>query len=846
MDFEEQLEKAERLPTPSLVGSSLRSADDSQHKNYIHPEKYAQLKREKKKKKKALLNSLLGASLDDLMSEGALLGSDEDFAQFLDADGQVKKEAKAAPANNGGHHPLSQATIVAPAASVSEPAGEPAAKLHAAQQPETESAAESEEEIDATPKPKPKRKGPVAAVHAAEGVSGGTGALYQSSDYSTPNLSEYQLDNQITDHDALLTSVQSHDPHRLPKLELELPASKAEPAAAPSLIVDGGDSAADHTGAPAGDFHLPAFLDRASRSRLRQLRGDARSGSRSRSRPHLARGDLYKNTHDEDPARYELPARFQAAAVPEDVGEEEDRQSRQSRPTMGDSIAALEAEAAAKAAKAAQLRGANAVDSAEAVADSDDVALLVTTGDYTNFDVDRPGRQPLEDADFTKRSASSTNYLRSISRSRSRQPTDRSANPLGTLPAAMARSHSLLNEKNDADPAELEKEGALISDDPYLTIDGLDTMVEEVLNPKESDEEGRTTEVAKAGEAKEGAAGTRAGEAVAGESESVANATEGTEPSEDQIERAETKGLVTELDTKTTEPEPEAEAPVAAAKEESDLEKDEAKAVDLEKTEPSAAAVDAEARAKVGRTGEEGEKAREANASTERSAADSEPTVTDLAPEDASEPADEKAEPTTANSEPKPAAERSAADAEPTVTDLAPAEASEPAKTEPAGAESASQSTDVPPSVAVLQETADSRPSTDLSPDASAQPSAPPKEALEHAHTTATEDDDFDVSPEELRQHLEAQPVYVFTSLAGGMHITTRTNRLATILSGNGIKFAYRDLGTDEAAKKLWRRYAIGKLLPGVVRGDDYIGNFQDIEEANEEYKVRELIYETL
>ncbi len=148
--------------------------------------------------------------------------------------------------------------------------------------------------------------------------------------------------------------------------------------------------------------------------------------------------------------------------------------------------------------------------------------------------------------------------------------------------------------------------------------------------------------------------------------------------------------------------------------------------------------------------------------------------------------------------------------------------------------------------MAVLQETADSRPSTDLSPDASAQPSAPPKEALEHAHTTATEDDDFDVSPEELRQHLEAQPVYVFTSLAGGMHITTRTNRLATILSGNGIKFAYRDLGTDEAAKKLWRRYAIGKLLPGVVRGDDYIGNFQDIEEANEEYKVRELIYETL
>ena len=116
------------------------------------------------------------------------------------------------------------------------------------------------------------------------------------------------------------------------------------------------------------------------------------------------------------------------------------------------------------------------------------------------------------------------------------------------------------------------------------------------------------------------------------------------------------------------------------------------------------------------------------------------------------------------------------------------------------------------------------------------------------ATSTITDDDlsDIDVSPEELRKHLESQPVYIFTSLAGGMQIMTRTNRLTTILTANGIKFEYRDLGTDEEAKKIWRRQASGKTLPGVVRGDDYIGNWQEVDEANEEYRLREILYETL
>lgn len=100
--------------------------------------------------------------------------------------------------------------------------------------------------------------------------------------------------------------------------------------------------------------------------------------------------------------------------------------------------------------------------------------------------------------------------------------------------------------------------------------------------------------------------------------------------------------------------------------------------------------------------------------------------------------------------------------------------------------------------------------------------------------------------PKVEKMTFEDEPVYLYTSFAGGFQVTTRTNRLVTILTANRIKFEYRDLGTDEEAKKVWRRYSAGKTLPGIVRGkDDFIGNWQDIEEANEDYRVRSLIYET-
>ncbi|SCV03718.1 LAMI_0H10396g1_1 [Lachancea mirantina] len=108
--------------------------------------------------------------------------------------------------------------------------------------------------------------------------------------------------------------------------------------------------------------------------------------------------------------------------------------------------------------------------------------------------------------------------------------------------------------------------------------------------------------------------------------------------------------------------------------------------------------------------------------------------------------------------------------------------------------------------------------------------------------------DTTSVSHSEIQRLLENEPVYIYTSLAGGgFHMPSRTNRLAQILTANQIKFTYRDLGTDLEAKNVWKRFSKGRLLPGVVRGrDDIIGNWEEMEDANEDYKVRELIFETL
>ena len=95
-----------------------------------------------------------------------------------------------------------------------------------------------------------------------------------------------------------------------------------------------------------------------------------------------------------------------------------------------------------------------------------------------------------------------------------------------------------------------------------------------------------------------------------------------------------------------------------------------------------------------------------------------------------------------------------------------------------------------------------------------------------------------------LEAERRKQPIYIYTSLAGGgFHMVPRTNRLSTILTANRISFTYRDLGTDQEARTVWKTHAKGKQLPGLVRGTDVIGNWQDVEDANEEYSLENLLY---
>ncbi|KAK6464569.1 hypothetical protein DFJ63DRAFT_311869 [Scheffersomyces coipomensis] len=706
MDFEEQLEKLDKLESPALVGSSIRSADDSPHHNYIHPERSTtHPNATSSSTKKSLLNQNITASLDDLINEGALLGSEADFDKFLDQDGTVKGDAKYEPVEE----------TVAEEANENEDEEEEnpvtAEKEVEAEKSTTITEPVSnqiiEEDVDSEVE---ENEGPIGEKPSAKHIAAddddkltSTSSFYQQQgDYSTPNLSEYQLDNEIKDHSTLLDSVKSYDPQRLPKVVIgsgkesfKRPESPRKAAASPiraSLIdhSNHNESFAREGGIHTPFFHTDARSDR-SRSRSRSAVPE-RSISRNSNRPHLARGDSYKSTHLEEPSKYELPPDFatsedvpqeqeEQAEEEQEEQEEDDRRGRASKPTMGEAVAKAEA----KAENLPQLP-------------SD--PSLVTTGDYTNFNVDTPESElPSAASLLASRSISSTNYLRSISRSRTRPA------PIGE------------NEKNDSNPDALAREGALVNDDPYSTIDDLDSIVENVLHPKKP------------------VTPTETKEPVVSEA-----------PKEKEVEEPieESKG----------------EEPVDESKEVEPVE-------ESKEIEPVEESIEAEPKEE--------------------------------------EPVEETKVEETKEDEP------------------------------------VEESKEVEP---VEKEVTTS--TKDLSID------EPKEETVasavkEPATTTATDDlDDLDISPEEIRKHLESQPIYLFTSLAGGMQIMPRTNRLATILQANGIKFEYRDLGTDEEAKKIWKRQANGKTLPGVVRGDDFIGNWDEINDANEEYKLRELLYETL
>lgn len=1154
MDFEEQLEKAERLPTPSLVGSSIRSADDSAHNNYIHPEK-SKGKKKEKSQGHGILNQSIAASLDDLMREGALLGSEEDFEEVLDNSGNIKENAKYAGEDDHATKISQLSTLAAKADNEGELSDISAGRgdksgTHVDVKTENGDKSTSSskdknhssiDEADKKTKPEEQNKDQVsedASSKATPGLEKKSGvSFYKQEDYSTPNLSEYQLDHQINDHKDLLTNIQSHDPHRLPSSQSDYvhndgdslfkrPVSPSKRSST-SAVNQFNDDVTIAAGATDG-LHTPYF-QRDSRS---QSRSGARRQDRSRSRsavaPHLARGDSYKNTNMKDPSAYELPPGLAASELKSEDEEEEeeeeeepqDRRSRQSKPTMGESIAAAEA--------SKELL--NKSPDGAAVSMQRD-ASLVTTGDYTNFDVDKPEPQVQDSSNlYSMRSASSTNYLRSISRSRSRQP-DKDL-----------RASNLHNEKNDADPEELFKGGALINEDPYSTIGGLDTMVEEVLHPgaekseeskseselkdktaidqsakKQKDTKEETVNSEKASKStskpldtlinetgnikkkddvsndlpstkKDGAkdgkcenqtekndkdgindVDRKAVEKIESSLESkdltldkaqslhsddihgdssdantkladsiiTEDREKKVESDKDNLDKAAIDQIESSVDAKndiveqaesltaqdihvkdkTDEPSYNA---LSNNKKEANDNAENIKTADIEKNESNIDSKDPVAEVvetltpkdvslklegskdKVLNEGkiERNEATRDmedanlvksdqaknssdiidskniilesknADKSTNLTSSSTSATGSSLKDKDTGDTADKKApsinsaedtkeeevnkndvddkaieqieSSVESNDEITERAETLSADdivADPTsetksggqdkaiekddvnkkdVNDKdvdqigssvdSSDETAEKANSLPADdtvvdptsetnsvavdeeqdkvnkkdlgdkaaekIESSADSSDITEQAKSLtasdilvdtsSETTSKSSSESTSksltekqdkelsmaedPEVKEDPVASKDISSGSTKATAIDDDlsDIDVSPEELRKHLESQPVYIYTSLAGGMQVMTRTNRLTTILTANGIKFEYRDLGTDEEAKKIWRRQANGKTLPGVVRGDDYIGNWQEVDEANEEYRLREILYETL
>lgn len=859
MDFEEQLEKAEKLDSPSLVGSSLRSADDSAHQNYIHPEKYKGVNKQKASRR-SILNSSIGASLDDLISEGALLGSEEDFDKFLDDKGNVKSNAKFLGKKDKDS---------------GENADSDGASAEATT-PEESSDKVDSHESEAKKEPESTSHNSPPEVVVSNDLVPVLKSFYEAENYSTPNLSEYQLDHQISDHSELLNSVQSYDLSKLPSSNDREKSKSNELYAANERVPRGASQSSQPNRSSvfsrseddsdsarlveADSMHTP-YLPRdgrsTSRSRASVRDGSARSRSRSSSaiKPHLARGDSYKSTHEESPTKYELPPDM---ALEEEEDDSLDRRTRQSRPTLGDSIAAAEAE--------------------DASFHSDSITRepsLVTTGDYTNFNADMPSQRLDERTLFSVRSESSTNYLRTISRSRSRQPASREPKPA-------------VNEKLDSNPEELVEEGALVSDDPYGQVSNLDNMLQKVLK-KPLEESGTTRESKnlvndvsaeeKETETKEQLLAEK-GPSLTSEDIKVetAEAESASKPS-DYVEYAE--DLRKDVTEEEKEEEPRVDQPAESlikeaheqlVAEKAPLVTGEDIKVGLtegdEKKESTTGADENETIDKACETSEENDDSpalkqteNDANVEKAEETSDSqEDKVENLTNDDAVSEEKEEGEKVVTSAkdddnvlEGKETSETAAEEeAETNATkgleDLAAETVKEQSQLtdkviedllESAVEEKESEKAEDEIDASETLEGKDVTTSTETSSNTKAEVEATSKASEE-------DDDDIDVSPEELRKHLQSLPIYLFTSLAGGMQIVQRTNRLATILQGNGIKFEFRDLGTDEEAKKIWRRHAQGKALPGVVRGDDFIGDWKYIDDVNEEYRLHEVLYETL
>ncbi|GAC97764.1 hypothetical protein PHSY_005351 [Pseudozyma hubeiensis SY62] len=72
------------------------------------------------------------------------------------------------------------------------------------------------------------------------------------------------------------------------------------------------------------------------------------------------------------------------------------------------------------------------------------------------------------------------------------------------------------------------------------------------------------------------------------------------------------------------------------------------------------------------------------------------------------------------------------------------------------------------------------------------------------------------------------------TSILSNVKVRTRHERYTSVLAIKKIPYVYHDLASDDDAKSRWRRKAKDAQLPGILVNNEWVGSFDDFEEAVE------------
>ncbi|EMR09059.1 hypothetical protein PNEG_02830 [Pneumocystis murina B123] len=83
----------------------------------------------------------------------------------------------------------------------------------------------------------------------------------------------------------------------------------------------------------------------------------------------------------------------------------------------------------------------------------------------------------------------------------------------------------------------------------------------------------------------------------------------------------------------------------------------------------------------------------------------------------------------------------------------------------------------------------------------------------------------------------------LYTSFASAsLFIQSSTSRLQFLLETARFPFEIVDLASNPAAKELWSSSNNGKSLPAVIKEGKILGNIHDIENANENGLLKEVL----